>query len=146
MWRLSIKNGFSIIEVSCSILIFSIIFSMLITIELRSINLHNESLKLRDYKYFMEALKDDIQFNWNYEDVKLLSGKYIYIEGSNINIAKLEQGRAEDILKSQITKSLPYIEINVQGNDLMTIDIKLYYKLFLSDKVSEIKFLKGKQE
>lgn len=146
MWKLKTNNGFTLIEILCSISIFSVMFAMIITIELKNISLHNENLKLRDYKYFMEALKNDIKFNWNYEELRRLSVKEMYIEGDNINITVLKEGRGINILNTEKPDYLPYIEISIQGNDVMKIDLKLHYKFFASQKESNYEFSRVKHQ
>lgn len=146
MWRLKTNTGFTLVEILCSISIFSVMFAMIITIELKNISLHNENLTLRDYKYFMEALKNDIKFNWNYEELKKLSGKQMYIKGNNIIITELKQGRGRDILTTEKPDCLPYIEISIQSNDVMKINLKLHYKFFTSQKESNFQFSKVKQQ
>lgn len=146
MWKLKTNNGFTLVEILCSISIFSVMFAMIITIELKNISLHNENLMLRDYKYFMESLKNDIKFNWNYEELKQLLGKQMYIRGDNINITMLKEGRGREILTTEKPDCLPYIEIGIQGNDVIKIDLKLHYKFFTSQKESNYKFSKVKQQ
>jgi prepilin-type N-terminal cleavage/methylation domain-containing protein len=146
MRKLKTNNGFTLVEIICSISIFSVMLSMIITIELKNISLHNENLKLRDYKYFMEALKNDIEFNWNYEELKQLSAQKMYIEGNNINITELKQGRGRDILTTEKPDYLPYIEIFIQGNDATKINIKFNYKFLASKKESNYEFSKVKQQ
>lgn len=111
----SSKQAFTLIELMCSIALFSLMSitaASVITCSCR-LKLYNENL--RNYTYFVEGLKNNIAYNLKEEElcyIKENGKKFIHKE--NINIKNLKGKNLEEILCANIPEQEPYIQVNVK--------------------------------
>ncbi|MBC2580311.1 prepilin-type N-terminal cleavage/methylation domain-containing protein [Clostridium sp. DJ247] len=144
MLKLKIKKGLTLIEVLCSITIFSIIILLIISIQLSSIKIKKYSNDIYNYSIFMEELKNVIINNTSYEELKNISleNKY-FISKENIRIEKIKEIGITNIFVSNIEKQEPYLVINIEGDEVLKVKLELHTKPLKKEKVMECEFYKG---
>jgi prepilin-type N-terminal cleavage/methylation domain-containing protein len=72
MLKLISKKGFTLVEVLCSLGVFSIIFICMMSYEVASINIKRNIKTINDNVLIMEAFKNNILYSMTFEEVELL--------------------------------------------------------------------------
>lgn len=152
MFKLKKVKGFSLLEVICSISIFAIIFIYIINLELRDIKLNKYNDNTSKAIEFIEALKNNIVYKYEYEEIKDIFnahsnedlGDKLYINKNNANIKALENINLTDIISKENNGSI-FIEIFIGNIDENVIEINL--KLNMNSSIDcnciETKIYKG---
>lgn len=142
--KLNKNNGFSLIEVLCSLLIFSIIFLTSQDIILNSIKARNINNIYEKNLTYLDGLKNLINSNSSFEEIDTIknSGK-IYIEASNININSLKYVNLQDILTSLPQNKLPYIKFTISGVKVYEINVEYHFNIKGEEKVMKTVIYKG---
>lgn len=137
-WKLN-KNAFTIIEVLCSMTLFSLMAitaASVVTVSYR-LKLYNENL--RKYACFVEGLKNNIAYNLKEEEllyIKQNEESFIYKE--NINMENLKKKNLKEMLCKNIPKEEPYIHVNVEK----VADKHKQYNISILLKTSDNKYIK----
>lgn len=147
MCKLS-KKAFTLIEVLCSIALFSLMTITAATVIISSfkMKLYNENLK--NYTYFIEGLKNNILYNIESMDLLYMKeNKQNFIHKENINMESLKKRNLREILSENIPQEEPYVVLNVQElqdeNKYYSINIVLKMS---KDKQIKCEFNKGKDQ
>lgn len=112
MLKSSNRKGFTLIEVLCSLGIFSIIFICIISCQLSALNMKKSIKTMNNNVLIMETLKNNIIYSMNYNDLVILeSNKNFYVHKDNLRLDKL---KGELINTFNATKPIgePYIELS----------------------------------
>lgn len=145
MWKLKANKGFTLIEVLCSIAVFSILFTTALTISADSLKLKRYSFRVKQYSAFMEKLKNNMLYNATYEELQtLIEEEKYYIVEEKIKEENLKDGSVKDLFTSSKPLKEPYVALSVEGDKVLKISLKLYSKDFNREKVWECEFYKGK--
>lgn len=144
MLKLRAKKGLTLIEVLCSITVFSLMMLLIISIQLSNIKIKKYSNDIYNYSIFMEELKNVIINNTSYDELKNISleNKY-YISKENIKIEKIREMGIDNIFVSNIKKQEPYLVINIGGDEVLKVRLELHVKLLRKEKIMECEFYKG---
>lgn len=147
MWISKIKKGFTLIEVLCTITIFSILFITCLTIQLNNSTLKKYNENIIKYSVIMEQIKNNMIGNFSYEDVKKLKmqNKY-YISKENINLDNFKGNDLKNLFTEKKVEDKPYLLMTVEGDSVYKINLKLYTKILKKERVMECEFYKGKYE
>ena len=91
MFQLS-KKGFTLVEVLCSLGVFSIIFICMMSFDRASINMKNDINNINSDVTIMEAIKNNIIYSMTFEKLKKLEeNKSFFVNKEDMNF---EIGRA----------------------------------------------------
>ncbi|MCT8976047.1 type II secretion system GspH family protein [Clostridium sp. CX1] len=145
MWTLKTKKGFTIVEVLCSITIFSILFMTSLTIVLDSLKLKKYSSKTEQYSMFMEELKNNMIYNTSYKDLQSLNGegKY-YVTEEKIDKGNIKETSIKNMFTNSRPLKEPYLVLRIEEGNVLKVNLKLYIKQFNRLRIMECEFYKGK--
>ncbi|WAG70158.1 MULTISPECIES: prepilin-type N-terminal cleavage/methylation domain-containing protein [unclassified Clostridium] len=139
------KRGFTLVEVLCSLAVFSIIFICMMSYEIASLNIKKDIKTMNNNVLLMESLKNNIIYSMTYEELEQLkTDKKFFVNKENLSFDKSETD-VRNVFSNQRPVSSPYMELTFSGPD------KKVYKLNLSlysgklNNVSELQcsFYKG---
>ena len=81
------KKGFTLVEVICSLGVFSIIFTCLMSYEVASLNMKKDIRNINNNVIVMENLKNNIIYDMTFIELNTLNAKgMIYINKNNITL------------------------------------------------------------
>lgn len=145
MQKSRIKKGFSLIEVLCAFMIFSIVFLGVMKIMLNALELKKENELIKNQSEFLYAVKYNIMYNISYD--KLL---YIYdcekknIEGSKLTLDYIKDCGLEETLSNNTNYTLPYGIMEIEKGEVLKINVKVINSEKNNNKNLTITFYKGK--
>ena len=109
------EKGFSLIEAIISTAVFMIILSYIASMYAKVINIKNENKLIYEYTAFIEALKNNMEYNMTYDDLQsLYTHSKLYIYSDDINIDLLKNKDIKSIFKSTSDKNYPYAVISME--------------------------------
>ena len=122
MLRLQNKKGFTLVEVLCSLGVFSIVFICMMSFDVTALNMKKDIKTMNNNVIIIEALKNNIIYKMTYEELKQLEvDKRVYINKEYITFDKIKAGGA-DMFSNQVIAANPYIKCNFTKND-STIEV-----------------------
>jgi len=145
MYKLNEKKGFTLIEVLCSITLFSVLFMIILTMQLKVVKIQKYNKQIDNYTLFMEEIKNVMIYNSTYDEIEKLNleNKY-YISEENIDFDKLrEKGVINMFVETRPLKE-PYLVISIEEGKVLKVNLKLYANIINNTKVMECEFYKGK--
>ncbi|KAJ53425.1 hypothetical protein CTM_03004 [Clostridium tetanomorphum DSM 665] len=129
----SSKSAFTLIEVLCSISLFSIMLVTSTAIILNSFKLKLYNEELKEYAYFLEGLKNVILYDLDDDDFLYLNNKSkVFINENNMKLEKLKKGNLKNTLDENISGEI-YTCINIKK--IKNKD--KYYKININLKLTE---------
>lgn len=138
------NKGFTLIEVLCSITIFSILFMTVLSMQLNSIKVKKYSKEIYSYTAFMEEVKNSLSLNCSYDELeKLYFKNKIYISKENIVVGRFKEKGIEELFEQDVPKEMPYLVMNVEDGKVLKVNLKLHAKLLGKEKIMECEFYKG---
>ncbi|WP_411679216.1 prepilin-type N-terminal cleavage/methylation domain-containing protein [Clostridium thailandense] len=144
-WNLSIKKGYSLIEVMCSITIFSTLFITVLSIQINNLKIKSINNEIYNYSVFLEAAKNNIMYNCSYDEIQKLDfEKKYYISKENLQIDKIKDKGIQNLFVTEKPLDGAYLVINIEEGKVMKLNLKLYEKIRKGTKVIECEFYKGK--
>lgn len=109
------EKGFSMIEAVISTAMFMIILSCIVNMYAKVINIKNENKLIYQYTAFMEALKNNMEYNMTYDDLQnLYTDSKLYIYSGDINIDSLKNKDIKSIFKSTSDRNYPYAVMSME--------------------------------
>ncbi|MFA9399272.1 MAG: prepilin-type N-terminal cleavage/methylation domain-containing protein [Clostridiaceae bacterium] len=143
MQRLNIKKGFSLVEVICSLFIFSIVSLSFYYSYSYSLKLREYNKKMSGYLYYFNGIKEYMEEE-SYDDISLLkSENLIYLQNEYISFDFLENDQLMDKFKKENKGEYPYIKLNIEGNEILTIKIVMKVKILNKEYSLESEIYKG---
>lgn len=141
------KNyGFGIVEVICSLFIFSLVFLSVFKLQMHIKNLQIRDKKVDNYYVYLSGVKDSILKNCSYDDIKALNNKKkLVIPSKYINCDCLCKNQLVDLFKIQHT-NYPYLVMKVQNFEkynVLKIKLSLFFKLKNRKQDITTEFIKG---
>lgn len=142
MLKLRSKKGFALVEVMCAFSIFSILFLFAVDLKVDELKMKKFNDEVMGYTYYLDAVKNEIIFNYDNSDIENLKGK------GKICLSK------QDILSSKCTTDLktietcnlnsyPYVIVgNSDESGKTKVNLKLYTKILGKEKVFVCTFTK----
>ena len=144
-WNSNINKGYSLIEVICSITVFSILFITILSIQLNNLKLKKTSNEIHNNTIFMEAAKNNIIYNCSYDEIqKLALENRYYISKENIQEDKIKEKGITNLFAQDKPSEEPYIAIDIEQGKVLKLNLKLYTKIKDNTKVMECEIYKGK--
>ncbi len=132
------------IEVLCSLMIISSIFSYVFHVELNYIKTRNY-LEARDQKTkILEALVAELTYNCSYEDILNLyeTGK-VYISKDNLNLDNFMSLDIKTVLTNVHKNEEPYIRLSIIKDKVIKVTASIYFKLMNKEEMIKCDFYKG---
>jgi prepilin-type N-terminal cleavage/methylation domain-containing protein len=112
MLKSSIRKGFTLIEVLCSLAIFSIIFICIISCELSALNMKKSIKAMNANVLIMETLKNNIIYSMTYSELVMLKdNKSFYVHKDNLSLDKFK-GKLVNTFTVNKPIVEPYIELS----------------------------------
>lgn len=152
MFRLNKLKGFTLIEVICSLSIFSILFIYLSNFQFRNINLIKYNNEINGILEYVRALENNIIYKYEFEEIEemcnepLINGtaNKFYINKDEINLEVLKRDRFRDIV-TKVHISDPYIELQLShsGENVIKIFLICHTDPYIKGKVIETSIYKG---
>ncbi|PJI09921.1 MULTISPECIES: prepilin-type N-terminal cleavage/methylation domain-containing protein [Clostridium] len=142
MLKLRSKKGFALVEVMCAFSIFSILFLFAIDLKVDELKMKKFNDEVMNYTYYLDAVKNEIIFNYNNSDIEGLKQKgKICLSKSDI-----QSNNYTPDLKNIGTcnlNSYPYIIVNDSNVGGRTnVNLKLYTKILGKEKTFVCTFVK----
>ncbi len=144
MLILNKKSGFTLVEVMCSIAVFSIIFISAFTIKLCTKKVENYNNILTKYTYYCTEIKNDLLVNASREDiVKLIKSNKKYINLSTINENDFKNENVINLFTDFVNQEDAYAEINAIDDVLQHIFVKVSFSFLDKKIIYNFDFYKG---
>lgn len=145
MYRLNKKKGFTLIEVLCSITLLSVLFMIILTMELKVLKVEKYNKQINNYTLFMEEIKNVMIYNSTYDEIEKLNLEHkYYIPEENIDFDKLrEKGIINMFVETKPLKD-SYLVISIEDGKVLKVNLKLYANIINNTRVMECEFYKGK--
>jgi prepilin-type N-terminal cleavage/methylation domain-containing protein len=145
MYRLNKKKGFTLIEVLCSITLFSVLFMIILTMELKVLKVEKYNKEINNYSPILEQIKNTMIYNSTYDEIEKLNLEHkYYMSEENIDFDKLrEKGVINMFVETRPLKE-PYLVINIEEGKVLKVNLKLYANIINNTRVMECEFYKGK--
>ncbi|WP_368487846.1 prepilin-type N-terminal cleavage/methylation domain-containing protein [Clostridium sp. BJN0013] len=142
--RILVKKGFTLIEVLCSITVFSILFMTAISIQLNSFKVKKYNKDLYNSILIMEYVKNNIIYNCSYDEILYLNNmNKKYINCNDLNFESIKDDNLVDLFSDVIPGKEPYIVLDVSGKEVLKVNLQFYENMYGSIKVQECEFYKG---
>ncbi|MCB2291975.1 prepilin-type N-terminal cleavage/methylation domain-containing protein [Clostridium algoriphilum] len=139
------KKGFTLIEVLCSLGVFSIIFICIMSFDITSLNMKKDIKTTNNNVLIMEAIKNNIIYTMTYAELEgLIKEEKIYINREYMTFDKIKIG-VMDAFSSQMPVANQYIKLSFVKDEFMVYKLTLsLFSGILNDK-SELQcnFYKG---
>lgn len=148
MSKLTSKKGFTLIEVLCSLGVFSIIFTCMMSYELASINMKKDVKILNNNVLIMETLKNNIIYSMTYEELsKLQNDNKLFINSENITFDRIRTP-VVDLFSNTMPINKSYIKLSFIKSELKvySLNLSLYTGIPNSALVLQCNFYKGCHE
>jgi len=119
------KKGFTLVEVLCSIGVFSIIFICMMSYELASLNMKKDIKTINNNVLIMDTLKKNIIYSMSFEELEQLQ-KYnkIFINKENLTFDRIRMP-AVDLFSSNASINNSYIKLTFKKCELKVYSLNL---------------------
>lgn len=145
MWKLNHKKGFVLIEVLCSLILMSLLINGVLIVLTNSVKVHEYNIRKQKYVSFLDALSKEIEWNLSYDDViGIRDERRFYMDKSHMDAELLKYSSVEKLFSNDVPIEQPYIGISITGDDILDININLYYKASGNQKNMSISCYKGR--
>jgi prepilin-type N-terminal cleavage/methylation domain-containing protein len=119
------KKGFTLVEVVCSLGIFSILLICVISYEATSLNIKKTIENTNQNVIIMETLKNNIIYSMTYMDLQQLQkDNMTFINSENISFDKTKDAKI-DLFTSQAPVEYPYIQLSFLKCELEVYTLRL---------------------
>ena len=142
------KTGFTLVEVLCSLGVFSIIFVCMMSFDGASLKMQNDVRNINNNVLVMEAIKNKILYSMTFNELEQLTGSNgIYINKENMNFDKSKTD-IRDVFTKSIPNQTPYIKLSLIKDQLNVYKLNLLLntgKVKVADEL-QCNFYKGDHE
>lgn len=142
--RISVKRGFTLIEVLCSITILSVLFMTALSIQLNSVKIKKYNKDLCDSILIMEHIKNNIIYNCSYDEIVYLNNmNKRYINCSNLDFNSIKGNNLLHLISETVPDKKPYAVLSISEGKVLKVNLRFYKNTYGSIKVQECEFYKG---
>ena len=111
MLRLLSKKGFTLVELICSLGIFSIIFISMISYGVASLSMKKGIKAINDNVFIMEGLKNNIIYSMSFEELEQLKNdNRVFINKENMTFDKIQTALL-DVFSNTPCEENAYLEL-----------------------------------
>jgi hypothetical protein len=144
MWKLSKKQGISLIEVVCTIGIISLVAGFIMTMHLSVLKIKAYNREKSKCLFALEALKEEIIHNYTYEEIRQLSVRHKnIINNDQLIVDNIKDFDLEDLVSDSRNSEKSYLEINVEDGFILKIEFRLHVLRNSKEEIYKYEFLKG---
>lgn len=144
MWNLKDKKAFIIIEVLCAMSVFIMLLAGALVVSKNAYKLKCEHIKKEKYIEFFQGVKNEIMYNFTYEDLKNLKNKSkLYIQKDEMNWDFHEEKDIKMLFTDVVPKEKPYLEMKINEEEILKVDLILNYGKMKEDHLKS-QFYKGR--
>ncbi len=137
-------KGFTLIEVLCSIAVFSLLFMTALYIQINAVKIKNYNEDADRYTLIMEYIKNNVRCNFSYEDILNLHEEgRVYLDCRNLKSEDIEKVKLYGLFSSVKPSREPYIILNIAAGEVLKIDLQFYGKIYGDVKVDKYEFYRG---
>jgi|GEM_PF-1704233 len=134
MFQSLTKKGFTLVEVICSLGVFSIIFICVMSFDVTSLNMQKDIKTINNNVLIIESLKNNIIYNMSFDQIKQLQiDEKFYINKENMTFDKIKTGGTGVFSKLPLAGN-PFIKCDFV-KDILLINGNSYIK---SDLIKNI--------
>ncbi|OFI07578.1 hypothetical protein CLOACE_01820 [Clostridium acetireducens DSM 10703] len=145
MLNTKIKKGFSLIEVMCSLTVFSILFIQLVVIQVNNNKLKYYNYKMNEYVTIMEFIKNDLIYNSTYEEIiQLKNSNNIYITNENLKLDTIKKNNILNLFTNIKPHEENYLVLHIHEKEKLNLNLKIYGKVLNKNKIIECNISKEK--
>ncbi|MBZ9688021.1 prepilin-type N-terminal cleavage/methylation domain-containing protein [Clostridium estertheticum] len=106
------KKGFTMLEVLCSLGIFSIIFICMMSFDVTSHNIKKDIKTINNNVTLMECLKNNIIYSMTFEELEeLKKNNRVFVNSENMYVNKIQIG-VMDLFSDKAILTDSYIQLN----------------------------------
>lgn len=139
------KNGFTLIEVMCSLLVFSLLMFTALSIKISVAKIETYNDTETKYSIYLEDVKNELLSNASCDDINnLVSSGKKYINLNDNTDSDLQNKNIIQCFEIEHIEEKPYIEMTVENAELQRVNLQLYVKILNKDKILNCGFYKGK--
>ena len=139
MLKLKNKYGFTIVEVTCSIAIFCLLFLSAVSILIKSFQIQTYNIDNEKYEYTMELLKNKIQYDCSYDEIKKLPlASHYYISKEKLESNTIIESNFCDLISYTKPEEFPYAVVDIKKDLVFNIEISLNTKTLNRDRKSVV--------
>lgn len=145
MLKLISKKGFTLVEILCSLGVFSIIFVSMMSYEVTYLNVKRKTSIINDNIFIMEAIKNNIIYNMTFEEIEQLqSENRIFINKENMTFNKCNTALM-NAFSEQADAEKPYIKLSFLKCEFKVYSLRLSLQAGKPNDVLELQcnFYKG---
>jgi prepilin-type N-terminal cleavage/methylation domain-containing protein len=125
MLKLISKKGFTLVEVLCSLGVFSIIFICMMSYEVSSLNIKRNVKTINDNVLIMEAFKNNIIYSMTFEELEMLQrDNRTFINKENMTFNKSNIALM-DAFSKQVDIEKPYMKLRFLKYELKVHSLSL---------------------
>lgn len=144
MLKLNKKKGFSIIEQLCALSIFSILTICVISLQLNNLRLRDYNRQILLYSSVLEALKQEILYNYSYcnvKDVYFLNKRYI--SQDKLTISSVRTSDLNQLFSESEGIANTYLILSIVDGEVLKIHMELHVKFKYKEEIIVCEFNKG---
>lgn len=139
------KKGFTLVEVLCSLGVFSIIFICMMSFDVSSLKMKKDIKTMNNNVLIMGALKNNIIYSLTFEELEQLkTEKKFYINSENMTFDKIKIPLM-DVFTDKAYNNSPYMELRFSVPELKVYKLNLSLYCYKPSKTLELQcnFYKG---
>ena len=145
MLKLRSKSGFTLVEILCSLGVFSIIFISMLSYEVTYLNIKKKTSIVNDNVFIMEAIKNNIIYKMTFEEIEQLqSENRFFINKENMTFNKCNTDLI-GTFSEQADAEKPYLKLSFLKYEFKVYSLSLSLNSGKPNDVVELKcnFYKG---
>lgn len=145
MWKFRIKkNGFTIIEVMCSLSVFTILFLTAMYIRLCTIKMQVYDDKVELYTEYIQDVKTEILSDLSNSQLdEILKQGKMYISNEKLNEEYLKNNNVDSLFTTDYTVSKPYLQMSAINGDIEKITLIMHVDILGTQENVTTNFYKG---
>lgn len=119
------KKGFTLLEVLCSLAIFSIIFICMMSYGVASLNIKRDIKTINNNVSIMEALKNNIIYSMTFQELEQLqNNNRVFVNKENMTLGKIQMD-VMDVFSDKATLSNPYLQLSFLKCEFKVYNLRL---------------------
>ncbi|MEK6264639.1 MAG: prepilin-type N-terminal cleavage/methylation domain-containing protein [Clostridium sp.] len=125
MLKLRSDKGFTLVEVICSLGIFSIIFISIMSYDITSSKMKYSIKNTNDNVFIMETIKNNIIYSMTFEELEVLKrDNMVFINSGNMTILKIKQS-IMSVFSGEVLTESPYVKLEFLSYELNVYSLRL---------------------
>lgn len=125
MLKLRSDKGFTLVEVICSLGIFSIIFISVMSYDITSSKMKNTIKTTNDNVFIMETIKNNIIYSITFEELEVLkTDNRVFINSENMTLLKIKQS-IMNVFSEDALSGSPYVKLDFLSHELNVYSLRL---------------------